>query len=126
MSTHPLIVDDEYAAHAPKGIILLQWTLLSPVLVLAGLWVGGLALVGDLRLEAVDVVGGVGDDLRAAVGQRHLVAAPRHVAASLLVLLKVGARPRVSHAVREAVGFLLKEQGYDLSRFLGPRCVLPL
>ena len=47
----------------------------SPVLVLAGLGIGGLPFVGDLRLEAVDVVGGVGDDLGAAVGQRHLVAA---------------------------------------------------
>ena len=82
----------------------------SPVLVLAGLGIGGLPFVSDLRLEAVDVVGGVGDDLGAAVGQRHLVAAPRHVAAPLLVLLEVGARPRVSHTVREAIRPLLQNQ----------------
>ena len=67
------------------------------------LWVLSLALVGDLGVESVVVVGDVLDGLDTAVGQSHLVVAGGLFAVTVLVRSEVSARIVVVDGVVEGV-----------------------
>ncbi len=71
-------------------------------LVLAGTWVDGISLVGDACVIPI-LVGHVLDDLRAAIGQSHLVAPFGDRPGALLGSVEVLARVVVLDAIREAV-----------------------